>query len=171
MPPKRGSMSSRLTPSMSSPAKPSGASSPAKAPVKPAEPSSQAVRSMATLFFWYKASHFYFIRYPCSICLQDGELPITVEWEFPGPQASFALDSNELVVGLLNSRKAERYSSKDCLWHPIVVPHPFEVKKGEIVMVRAVGLRHCPRQFEYEIRVDNQYMQVQSCFFTPNMLM
>src|SRR5439155_15072485 len=112
----------------------------------------------------------YFIWYPCLIRLQDGELPIAVEWEFAGTEASFTLDSSELIIGLLASQKAEKYSPKDCLWHPIHMSHLFEVKKAEIVLVHPVGLRYCPRQFEYEIRVDNQYKYVQSCFLTQKML-
>jgi hypothetical protein len=97
------------------------------------------------------------IGFHCLACAQDDELPIRVSWELNGSQASFSLDSNEVIDSFLASRKAEKYLPEDCLWYPICPSQPFEVKDGDIVLVRAIGLQRCLTLFELEVRADNQY--------------
>jgi hypothetical protein len=91
------------------------------------------------------------IGFHCLECAQEDELPIRIPCEFNGTQASFSLDSDEIIAGFLASQKAEKYLPEDFSWYPIRPSQSFEVKDGDIVLVRVVGLQHCLKLFELEV--------------------
>jgi hypothetical protein len=84
-----------------------------------------------------------------------------VVWEFSSRTAIFTLDACPIVTALLGKHKAEKYHVLKRKWMPLGINESFPVVDLDIILVRAVGVKHGPRQLQLEAAVNAKYREAQ----------
>jgi hypothetical protein len=82
-------------------------------------------------------------------------------WEFSSRTTTFTLDACPIITALLGKRKAEKYHILKCKWMPLSINESFPVVDLDIILVRAVGVKHRPRQLQLEAAVNAKYREAQ----------
>ena len=76
------------------------------------------------------------------------------------------MDSTEAIVAMLAGRQSQKYSPEDMNWVPLGVAEPFDVRDGDVILVRAVGLKHQPEQLVHEVQLDQKYRSVSAAIIS-----